>query len=79
MTTDDSDSEEIPPEELQSVIRDLPRLDIAEASLFDDLRGMRLGNVQKKYGVRLEQERIGFGWIQQALAALAQPSTRAKA
>jgi len=49
-------------EEMQPVPRDLPRLDAAEAALFDDLRCNRLGT-----GVRLEQERIGFSWLQNAL------------
>lgn len=52
-------------EEPQPVLRDLPRLTVEEHALFDDLRDNRL-----RVGVRLEQERIGFGWLQQALAAL---------
>lgn len=52
-------------EELQPVLRDLPRLTDDERALFDELRDNRL-----RVGVRLEQERIGFGWLQQALAAL---------
>ncbi len=52
-------------EELQPVLRDLPRLTVEEEVLFDELRDNRL-----RVGVRLEQERIGFGWLQQALAAL---------
>ena len=52
-------------EELQPVLRDLPRLTVEEGVLFDELRDNRL-----RVGVRLEQERIGFGWLQQALAAL---------
>ena len=66
-------------EEMQPVTRDLPRLHSAEAALFDDLRGKRLGDAYKPCGVRLEQERIGFGWIQQALAALPRLTTRATA
>nr|WP_295776269.1 DUF3322 domain-containing protein [Rhodoferax sp.] len=66
-------------EEMQPVTRDLPRLHIDEATLFDDLRSKRLGDAHKPCGVRLEQERIGFGWIQQALAALPQPTARATA
>jgi len=50
-------------EEPQAVLRDLPRLDSEERALFDDLRWKRLGDRQ----IRLEQERIGFGWIAQAL------------
>ena len=53
-------------QEPQPVLRDLPRLDVAEAALFDDLRSQRLGA-----RVRLEQERIAFGWLQQALLGLA--------
>ena len=45
--------------------RDLPRLSSEEAELFDDLRCDR---IQK--GLRLEQERVGFDWLQHALAAL---------
>jgi hypothetical protein len=52
-------------EEPQPVSRDLPRLTVKEAALFDELRDNRL-----RAGLRLEQERIGFGWLQQALAAL---------
>jgi hypothetical protein len=52
-------------EEPQPVLRDLPRLTEAERALFDELRDNRL-----RPRVRLEQERIGFGWVQQALAAL---------
>ena len=45
--------------------RDLPRLTAEERSLYDDLRDNRMGRQ-----VRLEQERIGFGWVQGALAKL---------
>lgn len=44
---------------------DLAALTDSEKSLFEDLRGDRLGE-----RVRLEQERIAFGWVQRALAAL---------
>ena len=47
------------------VLRDVPRLNAKEQALFDDLRYQRVGS-----SVRLEQERMGFGWVQQALAAL---------
>jgi hypothetical protein len=40
----------------------LPRLEGDEASLFEDLVASRLGE-----GVRLEQERIRFGWVECAL------------
>ena len=46
-------------------LRDLSRLSPAERELYDDLR-------TDKYGpsLRLEQERIGFAWVRDALAAL---------
>ncbi|MDP3617040.1 MAG: DUF2220 family protein [Rhodoferax sp.] len=52
-------------EEPQPLLRDLPRLTDEERALFDELRDNRL-----RARLRLEQERIGFGWLQQALAAL---------
>ena len=63
-------------EEPQPVLRDLPRLDAAESALFDDLRAQRLrdntrGVQRPTASVRLEQERIGFAWLERALAALA--------
>ena len=45
--------------------RDLPRLTTPERALYDDLRDNRIGR-----HVRLEQERIGFGWVEDALARL---------
>ena len=45
--------------------RDLPRLTAAERALYDELRDNRLGQ-----NLRLEQERIGFAWVESALAAL---------
>jgi hypothetical protein len=45
--------------------RDLPRLTLDEAALYNDLRDQRYGE-----NVRLEQERIGFGWVEEALVAL---------
>ena len=45
--------------------RDLPGLSAEERALYDDLRDNRLGRQ-----VRLEQERIGFGWVEDALARL---------
>jgi hypothetical protein len=62
-------------DERQPVLHDLPRLDAAEAALFDDLRGQRLQvNLPTarapNTSVRLEQERIGFDWLKAALAAL---------
>lgn len=59
-------------DEQQPTLRDLPRLDQAERALFDDLRWKRLSERQ----VRLEQERIGFRWMQEALETLrCSPST----
>ena len=45
--------------------RDLPRLSAEERALYDDLRDNRIGR-----HLRLEQERIGFGWMKDALARL---------
>jgi hypothetical protein len=45
--------------------RDLDRLRTEERSLYDDLRNNRIS-----HGVRLEQEKIGFGWIKSALKSL---------
>jgi hypothetical protein len=45
--------------------RDLPRLTPAESALYDDLRDNRI-----RKNLRLEQERIGFGWVEAALARL---------
>lgn len=52
-------------EEPQPTLRDLPRLQGEERALFDDLRWKRLGDAQ----VRLEQERIGYHRVGEALAA----------
>lgn len=51
--------------EPQAQQRDLPRLTAHERAVYDTLRDNRI-----RPGLRLEQERIGFGWVQQALAAL---------
>jgi hypothetical protein len=53
-------------DEPEPSLRDLPRLTDAERAVHDDLRWNRLGDRQ----VRLEQERIGFGWVARALQAL---------
>jgi len=45
--------------------RDLSRLKDAERALYDDLRDNRI-----RPGLRLEQERVGFGWVERVLAAL---------
>lgn len=52
-------------EEDKPISRDLPRLSDAESALYDDLRDQKLGP-----NLRLEQERIGFGWLRRALAGL---------
>ena len=49
----------------KQTLRDLPRLNVEECALYDDLRDNRLSS-----NLRLEQERIGFGWIEAALIAL---------
>ena len=49
-------------DESDQVIRDLRRLTTQESELFDDLRDNRIRN-----GLRLEQERVGFGWVRAAL------------
>ena len=51
--------------EPQAQQRDLPRLTLDERAVYNTLRDNRL-----RTGLRLEQERIGFGWVQQSLAAL---------
>jgi len=51
--------------EEKQILRDLQRLTGEEMALFDDLRDNRIrGNL------RLEQERIGFGWVESALSVL---------
>jgi hypothetical protein len=52
-------------DEEKQTLRDLPRLTGEEKALFDDLRDNRIrGNL------RLEQERVGFGWVESALSVL---------
>ena len=51
--------------EASPIDRDLPRLTAEEHALYDDLRDNRFGRQ-----VRLEQERIGFGWVKEALERL---------
>lgn len=53
-------------DEPQPTQRDLPRLNDAERRLYDDLRWRRLRDAP----LRLEQERIAFGRVEQAVAAL---------
>lgn len=52
-------------EEPQPERRELPGLNSTEAALYDDLRQNRLGTQ-----LRLEQERIGFVWVEAALKKL---------
>lgn len=52
-------------EEEKQALRDLSRLNQEERVLYDNLRDNRLGK-----NVRLEQERIGFGWVESALVVL---------
>jgi hypothetical protein len=51
--------------EPQPLLRDLARLSAAERALFDELRDNRI-----RPQLRLEQERIGFGWVEAALRNL---------
>lgn len=52
-------------EEEKPAVRDLCRLEPEEKALYDDLRDNRI-----RRHLRLEQEKIGFGWVETALAAL---------
>jgi len=54
--------------EPQPLLRDLPRLTPHETALFNDLRDNRL-----QTRLRLEQERISFGWISLALQQIVTP------
>jgi hypothetical protein len=51
--------------ESKPLSRDLPRLDRNEAEVYDALRNMSLGR-----NVRLEQEMIGFGWLERRMGEL---------
>jgi hypothetical protein len=51
--------------EEKQTLRDLPRLTAEEKTLYDDLRDNRI-----RGKLRLEQERIGFNWVESALSAL---------
>ncbi|MFL9908609.1 Wadjet anti-phage system protein JetD domain-containing protein [Paraburkholderia sp. RL17-337-BIB-A] len=51
--------------EEKQTTRDLPRLGRDEQALYDDLRDNRL-----RKNLRLEQEKIGFGWVEAALGKL---------
>ena len=52
-------------EESDQVVHDLPRLTNPEQALFDELRDNRI-----RKGLRLEQERVGFHWVQVALGGV---------
>ncbi|MBF0460888.1 MAG: hypothetical protein HQL87_05775 [Magnetococcales bacterium] len=52
-------------EEVNQCLSDLPWLDAGERALFDDLRDNRI-----RQGLRLEQERVGFLWVEETLAGL---------
>jgi len=54
-------------EEEQQTLRDLPRLNGEESALYDELRDNRI-----RKNLRLEQERIGFSWVESALSVLTQ-------
>jgi hypothetical protein len=51
--------------EEKQTVRDLPRLNREEQALYDDLRDNRL-----RKNLRLEQEKVGFGWVEAALVGL---------
>lgn len=50
-------------DEPDSIQRDLPRLRPDEQALYDELRWQRI----EARALRLEQERLGFGWVRDAL------------
>jgi len=51
--------------EEKQTVRDLPRLKREEQALYDDLRDNRL-----RKNLRLEQEKVGFWWVEAALGGL---------
>jgi hypothetical protein len=51
--------------EKKQTVRDLPRLNREEQTLYDDLRDNRL-----RKNLQLEQEKVGFGWVEAALRGL---------
>jgi hypothetical protein len=55
-------------EEPEPARHDLPRLTTEETAVYDDLRFDRL-----QPGLRLEQERLGFGWVNERLRGLPEP------
>lgn len=52
-------------EEDKQILRDLPRLNTDESSFYNDLRDNRI-----RKNLRLEQEKIGFGWFEAVLKKL---------
>jgi hypothetical protein len=58
-------------EEPDQMLQDLPRLLSDERALFDDLRDNRI-----RRNLRLEQERIGFQWVTDALSCLTSAASR---
>ena len=52
-------------EEEKQTSRNLTRLKLEEMALYNDLQDNRI----RKH-LRLEQERIGFGWVESALSKL---------
>lgn len=52
-------------EEEKQALRDLQRLTVEEKALFDDLRDNRI-----RKNLRLEQEKIDFGWVESAFSIL---------
>ncbi|MGH8663397.1 MAG: Wadjet anti-phage system protein JetD domain-containing protein, partial [Burkholderiales bacterium] len=57
-------------EENDPAAHDLSRLTEAERALYDELRDNRI-----RKGLRLEQERIGFGWMNDAVERLVRESS----
>jgi hypothetical protein len=51
--------------EERQTVRDLPSLNREEQALYDDLRDNRL-----RMNLRLEQEKVGFRWVEAALRGL---------
>ncbi len=49
-------------EEDKQTLWELPRLSAEESALYDDLRENRI-----RKNLRLEQERISFGWVESVL------------
>jgi len=55
-------------DESDPILHDLPRLNADERMLFDDLRDNRI-----RKNLRLEQERVGYGWVTDRLHTMQQP------